>query len=106
MAGSIDNFLYSALYIIDAHRDIAVEAFTCLLVFKNFFSFGLTFSAYDWLSTAGTYKTFMIISSIQVAICFLTVPMCEYFLRWDLILEADFSCRYLGEEEQEFLPSS
>jgi len=65
----------ASLYIIDAHRDIAIEAFTCILIFKNFFSFGLTFSAYDWIVKHGTYTTFIVISSIQVGICFLSVPM-------------------------------
>ncbi|PQE03431.1 major facilitator superfamily transporter protein [Rutstroemia sp. NJR-2017a BBW] len=64
--GMVIGAVASALYIVDAHRDIAIEAFTCLLIFKNFFSFGLTWSAYDWLVQNGVYSTFMIISSIQV----------------------------------------
>lgn len=67
----------SALYIVDAHRDIAVEGFTCLLVFKNIFSFGLTFSGYEWLVKAGIRPVFIAISSVQVAICCLTVLMCK-----------------------------
>ncbi|RAL58773.1 hypothetical protein DID88_009187 [Monilinia fructigena] len=65
----------SSLYIVDAHRDIAIEAFTCLLIFKNFFCFGLTWSGYNWLVKNGVYNTFMIISSIQVGVCLLSVPM-------------------------------
>jgi len=65
----------SSLYIVDAHRDIAIEAFTCLLIFKNFFSFGLTFSAYGWVVHFGTFNTFMVIASIQVVICLLSIPM-------------------------------
>jgi MFS family permease len=42
--GMVLGAVASALYIVDAHREIAVEGFTCLLVFKNIFSFGLTFS--------------------------------------------------------------
>jgi len=53
-----------------------VEAFTCLLIFKNMFSFGLTWNAYNWLLTAGTLKTFYIIASIQVGICLFSIPMC------------------------------
>lgn len=60
--------------------DIAIEAFTCLLIFKNFFSFGLTWSGYEWLVKNGVYDTFMIISSIQVGICLLSVPMCKFYL--------------------------
>lgn len=92
--GMVIGAVASALYIVDAHRalsllflssntkdtlgDIAVEAFTCLLVFKNMFSFGLTWSAYDWLIKAGVLKTFYAISSVQLAICLLSIPMCKY----------------------------
>jgi hypothetical protein len=85
--------LCNSLYIVDAHRDIAIESFTCILIFKvsttiipkkfyadlvkNFFSFGLTWSAYNWLVQNGTFNTFMVISSIQVVICLLSVPMCK-----------------------------
>lgn len=66
-----------SLYVVDAHRDIAIEAFTCLIIFKNFFTFGLTFSAYDWLVANGVHSTFIIISSIQVGVCLLSIPMCK-----------------------------
>ncbi|ORY09280.1 MFS transporter-like protein [Clohesyomyces aquaticus] len=65
----------SALYIVDAHRDVAVEGFTCLLVFKNIFSFALTFKGYEWMITGGIKQIFIAIGSVQVAICLLTVPM-------------------------------
>lgn len=55
--------------------DIAIEAFTCLLIFKNLFSFALTFGAYNWLPYIT--RTFYIIASIQVIICLLSVPMCK-----------------------------
>jgi hypothetical protein len=91
--GMVIGAVASALYIVDAHRmlspeavqsntkrspgDIAIEAFTCLLIFKNFFSFGLTFTAYDWVVQGGIYHTFITISSVQVAICLLSIPMCK-----------------------------
>lgn len=65
----------SALYLVDAHRDIAVETFTCLLVFKNIFSFGLTFSGYGWLVSAGIKPVFMAIASVQVVVCCAAVPL-------------------------------
>lgn len=52
-----------------------MEAFTCLLIFKNLFSFALTWFAYDWLPVIA--KTFYIIGSIQVAVCLLSIPMCK-----------------------------
>jgi MFS family permease len=95
--GMVIGAVASALYLVDAHRkftrspylgswrgliwligDIAIEAFTCLLIFKNFFSFGLTFSAYDWIVKGGIYNTFMIIGSLQIVICLLSVPMCKF----------------------------
>lgn len=43
------------------------------------FSFGLTWSAYGWLIKAGVLKTFYAISSVQLAICLLSIPMCMYY---------------------------
>jgi len=57
-----------------------VEAFTCLLIFKNIFSFGLTFGAYGWLTQGGIQRIFIIIASVQVGICLLSIPMCKLTL--------------------------
>lgn len=72
--------------------DISVEAFTTLLIFKNMFSFGLTWSAYNWILKNGITKTFNIIASVQVAVCLLSIPMYIYgkrtrglMSRWDLL---------------------
>ena len=45
-----------------------MEAFTCLLIFKNIFSFGLTFGAYGWLTQGGIQRIFIIIESVQVGL--------------------------------------
>ena len=87
--GMVLGAVASALYIVDAHRDIAVEGFTCLLVFKNIFSFGLTFSGYDWLVKGGIKPVFVAISSVQVVVCCLTVFMCEFS-------SAEFECGGVG----------
>lgn len=79
--GMVLGAVASALYIVDAHGDVAVEGFTCLLVFKNIFSFGLTFSGYNWLVKTGIKPVFLAISSVQVVICCLTVLMCKYTIR-------------------------
>ena len=47
------------------------------MIFKNMFSFALTWGAYDWIVELGIVKTFNIIGSIQVAVCLLCVPMCK-----------------------------
>jgi MFS family permease len=92
--GMVMGAVASALYIVDAHRQIAVEAFTCLLIFKNMFSFVLTYFAYDWIiaGQGSVRKTFLVIGSIQVGVCLLSVPMYvfgkrsrSFFHRHDLL---------------------
>ncbi|OJJ47455.1 hypothetical protein ASPZODRAFT_141049 [Penicilliopsis zonata CBS 506.65] len=90
--GMVMGAVASALYIVDAHRQIAVEAFTCMLVFKNMFSFVLTFYAYKWLIEHGIRPAFMSIASIQVAVCLLSIPMYifgkrnrSFFARHDIL---------------------
>lgn len=75
VGGMVIGAVAASLYIVDAHREIAIEAFTCILIFKNFFSFGLTFSAYDWLIQSSSLKVFMWVSGVQVIICLSTIPM-------------------------------
>ncbi|RPA90766.1 MFS general substrate transporter [Choiromyces venosus 120613-1] len=65
----------SALYLVDAYPDIAIESFTCLLLFKNFFSFALTWQAFNWVLTLGPRKLFIYVGSVQIAVCALTLPM-------------------------------
>ncbi|RMZ80439.1 hypothetical protein DV737_g3004, partial [Chaetothyriales sp. CBS 132003] len=65
----------SAQYLLDAHRDIAVEGFTNLLIFKNVFSFVLAFYAYSWVFRRGISYMFICFASIEIAICVLSVPM-------------------------------
>ncbi|KLJ10852.1 hypothetical protein EMPG_13795 [Blastomyces silverae] len=75
IVGMVMGAVASALYVVDAHRQIAVEAFTCLLVFKNMFSFLLTYFAYDWIVRSNPKQVFIIIASIQVGVCLLSIPM-------------------------------
>ncbi|KAF2749747.1 MFS transporter-like protein [Sporormia fimetaria CBS 119925] len=75
VVGMVLGAVASALYIVDAHRDMSIEGFTCLLVFKNLFSFGLTFKGFDWIVSSDIKPVFMILGSIQVGICALTIPM-------------------------------
>jgi hypothetical protein len=82
----------SAQYLLDAHRDIAIESFTCLIIFKNMFSFILAYNAYTWVFAGGIERLFNIFGSIEVAICLLSVPMYmygkisrDYFHRHDLL---------------------
>ena len=54
-----------------------MEGFTCLLVFKNIFSFALTFKGFEWIQQGQVQPVFTAVASVQVGICLLTVPMCE-----------------------------
>ncbi|KAL5363786.1 major facilitator superfamily domain-containing protein [Aspergillus floccosus] len=90
--GMVMGAVASALYIVDAYRHITIEAFTCMLIFKNMFSFILTFFAYDWLVSNGIKPAFLAISSIQMAICVLSIPMYifgkrnrSFFARHDIL---------------------
>ena len=75
VAGMVCGAVASALYVADAHPDIAIECFTCLLIFKNIFSFGLTYHGYDWIVKLGVKRIFVIVGSCQVAVCGLTIFM-------------------------------
>ena len=138
--GMVLGAVASALYIVDAHskpspfpfsaalnfikmmlswgsklifiiEEIAVEAFTCLLLFKNMFSFALTWGAYNWLVDGGIKKTFYAISSVQVGVCLLSIPMCKclFLFLWvttpgplwarELPADAHPRNRYSREEE-------
>ncbi|CBX90141.1 similar to MFS transporter [Plenodomus lingam JN3] len=74
--GMVCGAVGSALYIVDAHRDMSVEGFTCNLVFKNIFSFALTFKGFDWIVESGSIKdVFVAVGCVQIAVCALTIPM-------------------------------
>ena len=59
---------------------MAVEGFTCLIIFKNMFSFGLTFKAYDWLvaNETNAAPVFNPIASVQLVICLSSIPLCKF----------------------------
>ena len=58
--------------------DLAIEGFTCMIIFKNFFSFALTFKAYEWLIQNSTRAepVFNILGAVQIIVCFLSLPLC------------------------------
>ena len=93
IVGMVMGAVAAALYIVDAHREIAVEAFTCLLIFKNMFAFILTYYANDWIvGSRGLRGVFIIIGSLQVGICLLSIPMYvfgkrnrSFFARHDIL---------------------
>ena len=101
VAGMVIGAVASSLYIVDAYRkltapqsrkyssltmrdagDLAIEGFTCMIIFKNMFSFGLTFKAYDWLVANETKAepVFNPIASVQLVICLSSIPLCKLTL--------------------------
>ena len=59
-----------------------------MIIFKNFFSFALTFKAYDWIIANGIRPTMIGISTIQVGVCLLSIPMCKWLAEcvcWDTL---------------------
>ncbi|KAI1154782.1 major facilitator superfamily transporter [Nemania diffusa] len=92
VAGTVIGAVASSLYIVDAYRDLAIEGFTCLIIFKNMFSFGLTFKAYEWLVHGGIREVFFALGAVQIVVCLLTIPMYvfgkrnrDFFHRHDLL---------------------
>jgi hypothetical protein len=79
VAAMVIGAVASSLYIVDAYRDLAIEGFTCMIIFKNFFSFALTFKAYEWLVENQTRATplFNALGSVQLVICLLSIPLCK-----------------------------
>jgi hypothetical protein len=80
--GMVAGAVSSSLYLIDAHRSIAIETFTCLMIFKNIFSFALTFKGYDWLIHNGPKRVFIAVGIVQAVICLLSVPMWVFGKKW------------------------
>ncbi|QIW95450.1 hypothetical protein AMS68_000968 [Peltaster fructicola] len=90
--GMVLGAVASALYIVDAHADIEVEGFTCLLIFKNMLTFVITFYAFDWYSQSGIYKLMYSSGAVQVGILSLTIPMYifgkknrAFFTKYDML---------------------
>jgi hypothetical protein len=63
-----------------------------MMIFKNVFSFGLTFSGYQWLVVGGIKHVFIAVATVQIGICLLTVPLYffgkqnrSFFARHDIL---------------------
>ncbi|KJZ73476.1 hypothetical protein HIM_07032 [Hirsutella minnesotensis 3608] len=78
VAGMVIGTVASSLYIVDAYRTLTVEGFTLMIIFKNIFSFVLTWYGYDWLIRQGIRSLLIIISSIQIGVCLLSIPLYIY----------------------------
>ncbi|KAL2256090.1 hypothetical protein VTK26DRAFT_2201 [Humicola hyalothermophila] len=95
VAGMVIGAVASSLYIVDAYRDLAIEGFTCMIIFKNIFSCGLTMRAFDWLIAQPNTKAtplFNAVASVQVGVCVLSLPMYvfgkrirSFFHRYDML---------------------
>jgi hypothetical protein len=78
IASMVAGTISAAQYLVDAHRDISVEAFTNLIIFKNLFSFVLAYNAFNWVFAISINNLFIIFGSIEIVICALSVPMYVY----------------------------
>ncbi|KAH7328910.1 major facilitator superfamily domain-containing protein [Stachybotrys elegans] len=78
VASMVIGAVASSLYIVEAYRDLTIEGLTLMIIFKNFFSFMLTFFAYDWLIHGGIERTMVTIASVQIGVCLLSIPMYVY----------------------------
>ena len=86
----------SALYLYEAYKELAIESFTALLLFKNFFSFALTYKSFDWLDERGTWLLHRDIALVQMGVCLLSVPMCRFPSCRMMMWSADW-CRCLWQ---------
>lgn len=118
VAGMVIGAVSSSLYIVDAYRrfmiaiawsmllispgDLTIEGFTIMIIFKNFFSFILTFFAYNWINHGGIERTMISIASIQVGVCLLSVPMCELERYNNIWTSADVSTDVYGKRVRAF----
>lgn len=90
--------------------DLTVEGFTLMIIFKNIFSFILTFFAYDWLIKGGIKHTMIAISIVQVVVCVISVPMCKSFftcppvLLYICLINVS-GCRCVWQAHSRVLPS-
>jgi hypothetical protein len=84
---------------------MSVESFTCLLVFKNIFSFALTFKGFDWIVQSKSIKTvFVAVGCVQIAVCCLSIPMCKSPVPNSITDASLTTHRRLRQKEQKFLP--
>jgi len=110
IVGTLFHLQFAAVLTDSVTAHIAVEAFTCCILFKNVFSFGMTYRGYDWLVINGTKRIFIIVASAQVAVCVLTIPLCmsstcfrgsPMMVRMikDHQANARFDCRLVGQAQ-------
>ncbi|KAK5652075.1 hypothetical protein OQA88_10851 [Cercophora sp. LCS_1] len=80
VAGMVIGAVASSLYIVDAYRDLAIEGFTCMIIFKNIFSFALTFKAFEWLITnrSKAAPMFNALGIVQIVVCLSSIPLYIY----------------------------
>jgi hypothetical protein len=86
-----------------------------MIIFKNIFSYALTYKAYDWIQENKTRATpvFNALATVQLIICLTSIPMCmfnrisilEGTPKIELLTLLAIPNRCLGKEDPEFLSS-
>lgn len=62
-------------YVVDCHREKAVEAFAMMNFIKSIFAFGLTFYLNGWVAEQGVRRCFFAIAGITAGVTLLSIPM-------------------------------
>jgi len=65
-------------YVIDSHRNEAVEAYAMMSFCKNVFAFAMTFYVNNWIAAQGVKETFYVVGGITIAVSSMTIPMYIY----------------------------
>ncbi|CCC07192.1 unnamed protein product [Sordaria macrospora k-hell] len=77
---TLDGMLWGKYHYAVPLTFFGLEGFTAMIVFKNFFSFALTFKAWPWLiqSSVKAETIFNALGSVQLVVCLLTIPLYIY----------------------------
>lgn len=62
-------------YLLDAHREFAIESQVIIFVWKNFFAFGLGFFFVPWWSSAGPKVVWNVIAGESTGVVLLAIPL-------------------------------
>jgi MFS family permease len=77
-AGVVFGSTASISYVVDSHRHAADAALGALILWKNLWSFGLTWNLVGLIAEYDTKNVFGIIGVMIAVCCFLTIPMYIY----------------------------
>lgn len=80
--GILVGAIASSAYILDAFRDLSNEVFIMMMVFKNFFFYGMSYYVNNWLSSGGPRQMFSCFAGISSFFVLLGIPLYIYGKRY------------------------